>query len=271
MAYVGAFLARVLIETGDLAGARAAVANSGRPSPGSDGDALVRRSEIELLLAEARWADALARAGEYRTALPRADNPAWAPWRSLRALALDGLGDTAEAVALLEDELVVARRWGAPGALSRTLRLLGATARGDGLQLLREAVATAAGSPARLEHAKALAALGSALRRERRPSQAREPLRRAFEIATRCGARPTAEHARAELYVAGGRPRRGALSGPGSLTPSERRVADLAAGGHSNRDIAQTLYVTPKTVEVHLTSVYRKLGISTRAALPDAL
>ena len=65
--------------------------------------------------------------------------------------------------------------------------------------------------------------------------------------------------------------RREALSGPESLTPSELRVAELAAAGHSNRDIAQTLYVTPKTVEVHLTSIYRKLGISTRATLADAL
>ena len=80
-----------------------------------------------------------------------------------------------------------------------------------------------------------------------------------------------ADWARTELYSAGGRPRREALSGPESLTPSERRVAELAAEGHSNRDIAQTLYVTPKTVEVHLTSIYRKLGISSRATLPDAL
>jgi DNA-binding NarL/FixJ family response regulator len=55
------------------------------------------------------------------------------------------------------------------------------------------------------------------------------------------------------------------------LTPSERRVADLAADGLSNRDIAQTLFVTPKTVEVHLTSAYRKLDIATRQQLADAL
>jgi DNA-binding NarL/FixJ family response regulator len=96
-------------------------------------------------------------------------------------------------------------------------------------------------------------------------------LRRGFELATRGGATPVADAARAELYSAGGRPRRDALSGPASLTPSERRVAELAAEGSSNRDIAQTLYVTPKTVEVHLTSVYRKLGITSRARLAGAL
>jgi DNA-binding CsgD family transcriptional regulator len=114
-------------------------------------------------------------------------------------------------------------------------------------------------------------ALGSALRLARRPSDARAPLREAFEIASHCGAQPLAEHARNELYAAGGRPRRQALTGPESLTPSERRVAQLAAAGQSNRDIARALYVTPKTVEVHLTSVYRKLGIRSRGGLADAL
>ena len=112
-----------------------------------------------------------------------------------------------------------------------------------------------------------MTALGSALRRARRPTDARDPLRRGFEAASRCGAQPLAEYARAELYAAGGRPRRKALTGPDSLTPSERRIAGLAAGGASNREIAQTLYVTPKTIEVHLTSIYRKLGISRRAEL----
>ena len=73
------------------------------------------------------------------------------------------------------------------------------------------------------------------------------------------------------LHAAGARPRRDALSGAGSLTPSERRVAGFAALGRSNRGIAQELYVTPKTVEVHLSNAYRKLGISSRRQLPAAL
>ena len=76
---------------------------------------------------------------------------------------------------------------------------------------------------------------------------------------------------RAELYAAGARPRTAALSGAGALTASERRVAGLAADGSSNRDIAQTLYVTPKTVEVHLSNAYRKLGIRSRRELAGAL
>ena len=86
-----------------------------------------------------------------------------------------------------------------------------------------------------------------------------------------CGAPALAEDVRSELYAAGARPRTDALGGIGSLTASERRVADLAAGGETNRDIAQALYVTPKTVEVHLSNAYRKLGIRSRRDLPEAL
>ena len=114
----------------------------------------------------------------HRERLGGVDNVAWAPWRSLTARALDGLERRDEARALLEEELVKARRWGAPGSLARTLRLLGTIRQEDGLDLLHEAVETADGSPARLEHAKALTALGSALRLARKPSDARAPLRR---------------------------------------------------------------------------------------------
>jgi DNA-binding CsgD family transcriptional regulator len=269
MAFIAAFLAEVRLARGDLAGAQAAVERCGTPVPGSDGDTCARRSRLELLLAERDFERASADADEYRERLGEADNPAWGPWRSLKAQALAGLDRPDEAVPLLEDELERARHWGAPGALGHTLRLLG-TARADA-GLLEEAVEVTERSSARLEHARALTALGQALRRARRPGDARDPLRRAFEVASRCGAQPLAEVARAELYAAGSRPRRDALTGPGSLTPSERRIADLAAEGQSNRDIAQALFVTPKTVEFHLTGVYRKLGISTRAALPGAL
>jgi DNA-binding NarL/FixJ family response regulator len=80
-----------------------------------------------------------------------------------------------------------------------------------------------------------------------------------------------AARAETELLATGARPRRIALSGLESLTPSERRVAQMAAEGPTNREIAQALFVTPKTVQVHLSSVYRKLGIRSRTQLPDAL
>jgi DNA-binding NarL/FixJ family response regulator len=76
---------------------------------------------------------------------------------------------------------------------------------------------------------------------------------------------------RSELYATGARPRTTALDGVESLTERELRVARLAAEGQTNRDIAQILYVTPKTVEVHLSNSYRKLGIASRRELPAAL
>ena len=128
-----------------------------------------------------------------------------------------------------------------------------------------------AASPAKLEHAKARTDLGAALHRLNRRSEAREQLRRAVELATICGAAPLVERAESELFATGARPRRVALSGVAALTPSERRVAEMAAGGPTNREIAQALFVTQRTVEVHLTSIYRKLDISSRSQLTTAL
>ena len=181
------------------------------------------------------------------------------------------LGRSAEAVALAEEELELAREWGSPGTVGRSSRVLGAILREDGIELLEEACALLEEVPARLEHAKALAALGGVLRRTRKLTEAREPLRRALELADACGAQPLADHVRAEIYATGARPRTTALRGVLALTASERRVADLAAEGQTNRDIAQVLYVTPKTVEVHLSNAYRKLGIDSRRELARAL
>jgi DNA-binding CsgD family transcriptional regulator len=167
--------------------------------------------------------------------------------------------------------VALARASGAPGALGRALRVLGEAKGERGLDHLREAVEVLERSTARLERAKALTSLGVALRHARRPTEARDPLRRALELADACGAGPLAEFTRSELYASGARPRTEAVSGTGALTASERRVADLAAEGNSNRDIAQTLFVTPKTVEVHLSNAYRKLGIRSRRELPGVL
>jgi DNA-binding NarL/FixJ family response regulator len=141
----------------------------------------------------------------------------------------------------------------------------------EGLEDLRASVEILEGSTARRELAKSLAALGTALRLARKPTDAREPLSRALELATACSADGLVEHVRSELHATGARPRREALSGVESLTPSERRVASLATEGLTNREIAQSLYVTPKTVEVHLSNTYRKLDIRSRRELTAAL
>ncbi|HJT03138.1 MAG TPA: helix-turn-helix transcriptional regulator, partial [Pseudonocardiaceae bacterium] len=96
-------------------------------------------------------------------------------------------------------------------------------------------------------------------------------LRRALDLAARCGATPLVERAREEALAAGARPRRPWASGVHALTPSELRVARLAAQAMSNREIAQALFITTKTVSDHLTSAYRKLNISSRDQLATAM
>ena len=270
--YAGGFLGITLIERGDLAGARELLEQTGTPDDSSDGARFWRNAMMWLLLAEGRNEEALAAAEEFAVLHRTVQNPATAWWRSVKAEALRRLGREEEAIPLLEEQLELARRWGAPGTVGMALRELGAVRQDEqGLAELEEAVAVLDGSPARLELAEALCALGTALRHARRPADAREPLRRAHELATACGAEPLAERARAELNAAGGRARREALSGVESLTPSEQRVAAMAAEGMTNREIAQALFVTPKTVEVHLSSAYRKLEISSRRQLATVL
>lgn len=199
-------------------------------------------------------------------------NPAFMPWQPYAALALHAAGRTDEALALAREALERARLWGAPHLVGLLLRTLGVLEGGPaGRRRLAEAVDVLAGSRARLEHARALVALGAALRRGTRKSEARERLREGLELAHRAGAAALEEDARAELLAAGARPRRLTLTGLESLTPSERRVAELAAKSMTNKAIAQALFVTPKTVEVHLSSVYRKLEIASRTELAGAL
>ncbi|HXR21217.1 MAG TPA: AAA family ATPase [Acidimicrobiales bacterium] len=199
-------------------------------------------------------------------------NPALIAWRSPAALALSQLDQRDEARRLAAEELDLARGWGAPRALGAALRAAGLIEGGQrGLAQLAEAVEILSGSPAKLELAKACTELGAALRRAGQRVQAREHLRRGVELATLCGAAALAGRAETELLATGARPRRIALSGVESLTPSERRVAEMATQGPTNREIAQALFVTQRTVEVHLTNVFRKLDISSRSQLKAAL
>jgi DNA-binding CsgD family transcriptional regulator/tetratricopeptide (TPR) repeat protein len=229
------------------------------------GIVLLARGEPELALAAAT------RLGESMAAIEM-EHPGYMPWRSQAASALTALGRIEEARAVGREGVAVARRWGAPHAVGVALRTLGLAEGGEeGERLLRESVDVLAKSSARLEHAKALVELGAALRRSNRRADAREPLRQGLEAATICHATPLAKRAETELLATGARPRRIALRGVESLTVSERRVAGMAAEGKTNREIAQALFVTAKTVEVHLSSTYRKLGISSRSQLPAAL
>ena len=140
-----------------------------------------------------------------------------------------------------------------------------------GLDLLRQAADSLASSPALLWRAEAYIDLGTAMRADGQVISAREILREGMELAHRCGATPLADRAEKELRAAGGRPRRRAGIGADALTASERRVAELAAGGSSNKEIAQSLFVTLRTVELHLSNAYNKLQIRSRHELAAAL
>ena len=199
-------------------------------------------------------------------------NPTIVPWRTRAAIAAHGLGRHDQALALVEEDLALARRFDLPAAIGTALRARGlVTAGRDGERDLRAAVAVLERADAPLELARALVDLGGALRRGGRRVESREPLRRALELAHRCGSSALQARAREELLASGARPRRTHVTGPDALTPSERRIATLAAAGHTNRQIAETLFLTKNTVEWHLGHVYRKLGIASRAELAGAL
>ena len=141
----------------------------------------------------------------------------------------------------------------------------------EGEALLRESLACLEGAGIALERARALAELGVLVRATGRRSEARAMLREALDVAHHAGAAPLADLAEAELRATGAKPRRVALSGVEALTASERRVAELAGDGLTNREIAQALFVTMRTVEGHLTRVFAKLELSSRDELPDVL
>jgi DNA-binding CsgD family transcriptional regulator len=194
------------------------------------------------------------------------------PWRSEAARALLATGDATEARRLASQELAHARRWGAPRPIGRALRVLGLTEGGEaGLRSLRDSVLALESSPALLERAHSLVEVGSALRRARKRIEARDRLRAGLDLAQRCGASALATRAHEELIAAGAKPRTAAISGAASLTPSERRIAAMASEGLTNREIAQALFVTPRTVEMHLSNAFRKLRIASRTQLGDAL
>jgi DNA-binding CsgD family transcriptional regulator len=192
-------------------------------------------------------------------------------WRSALALTI-AADDPDEARELAGRDLALARQARLPRPAGVALRTRGMLAGGQpGLADLREAAEMLSSCGARLEHARTLVELGAALRRANQRTAAREPLRRGLDLAYHCGAGRLAQRATEELRATGARPRRAPLTGLEALTPSERRIAELAAGGMSNPEIAQAVFVTLNTVEGHLRHVYQKLSVSSRTELPAAL
>lgn len=234
---------------------------------------MLEHSRAELLLAQGKvqaGVAALLAYGQRNRAL------GWGgpctPWRSQAGLALAGRGDREQAHALIEEELEMARRQASLRSIGVALRAAGLLAHnGSRLRHLHDAVDALADSGAELEHARALVDLGAEHRRHGKTSSARHLLRHGHQLATRCHATRLIARAETELRAAGARPRPTAATGPESLSPSERRVAELVADGLSNRQAAQTLFLSEKTVETHLAAAYTKLGIRSRKDLATAL
>jgi DNA-binding CsgD family transcriptional regulator len=198
-------------------------------------------------------------------------NPNAFSWRSALALML-GADDHDEALSLVMEELEDARQVSQSRGIGAALRALGLIEGGGaGREHLSQAETVLRQGPARLEHARALVDLGAAMRRSGERAASRGPLRAGLDLALTAGATRLAGRARVELAAAGARPRRMHLTGRDALTPSELRVAVLAGAGRTNNEIAQALFITPKTVDTHLTNAYAKLGISSRRDLAAAL
>jgi DNA-binding CsgD family transcriptional regulator len=200
-------------------------------------------------------------------------NPVFVPWRAEAVRAQRLLGDLDAARVLADGNMAAATAWGTAGAIgsAHLVRALVAGTNDDAIEDLRQAEALLRRSPARLERARALVEFGAALRRSNLRAHARDLLREGLDLAVRCGASVLAEQAESELRATGARPRRMMLSGVASLTSTEARVAELAASGMSNPEIAQRMFVTRRTIETHLGHVYSKLNIGSRNELAAAL
>jgi ATP/maltotriose-dependent transcriptional regulator MalT len=269
-------LINALLEAGEVSAAEQALADSGGgqeiPDMLAFCDLLPSRARLRFAQGETQHGiddmlaahELLARFGQ--------TNPATKHCRSAAAIALAAVGEREHARRLAAAELADARQFGAAGAIGISLRAAGLiNADGTGIDHLRDAVDHLEHSPARLEHARALCDLGAALRRDGQRREAQQPLRRALDLADRCGGTVVADRARAELLITGARPRRARLAGVEALTASERRVAQLAAQGLTNRQIAQALFVSHPTVVTHLSHSYQKLGINRREQLSEIL
>ena len=263
-----------LVEQGDLLAAEEALASLHTPEspPEQVGWAALLQTRGRLRYAQARPEEAIADLLEAGRRFERLqwNHPGIASWRCDAARALTQLGDQEVAKRLAAEHFELARATELP-------HMIGVAARGlatvspphHALPLLREATDALEKTPATLELAKALTEYGAALRRAGKRMEARDHLRRGLELAHRSGARPLATQARDELLAAGGRPRKPVFTGIDALTASELRVARMAATGATNRDIAQRLFVTQKTIETHLRHVFEKLNISRREELPQ--
>ncbi|MFF2746396.1 LuxR C-terminal-related transcriptional regulator [Kitasatospora sp. NPDC058048] len=280
--HLAAMVATALCETGRRAGAWEAAALAG-PSGSDRSWEWNELSYTRALLhaADGDWQAALddyLRCGAGQSARDFV-SPVATPWRSGAALALVRLGRREEARELAEEELRHARTWGTARTVGRALRAYAATVGGrlalcsltEGAELLRPASAP-------VELVEILVDLGRAQLGAGNGRKGRDTLREAHAVARRLAAPAPQAGASAavgrllgltqEALREGGVRNR---DGGHALTPAERRVAELAAAGHTNAQISSALCLTRRTVETHLTNAYRKLRIARRTQLVAVL
>lgn len=252
-------LAEVCIEMGQF--------DEAAPLVTADGDLLQHinvvyaRGRLKLASCHAEGAlEDLLEVGR-RLASREMPNPALIPWRHHAVRAYLALGNRDDAARLAHEELDLAKRWGSARVIGTALMSVGIST--DDIDVLVEAEQVLASTPHRLLHAQSLYWLGHHLRRKGRADAAAPHLRRAFELARQLSAHPLAKLAGDEIRDEGDQVQ--------GLTKQENRVARMAAQGLTNRQIAETLHLTRRTVELHLSSAYRKLGITGRAELVAAL
>jgi DNA-binding CsgD family transcriptional regulator len=270
-----ATLVRTLVELGRIDEACDEYERRAAPGPlvGTAWGAILGHARGCLSLAQGepgQALEALMSAGDVMRTLGTR-SPAPVGWRADAALAQLALGDLDQARRLGQRNLELARAAGAPRSLGIALRVAALTQAPVDLALLTESAGALEASAARLEHARSLIELGAALRRSGARRDASERLTLGANTAAQVRAEPLLSQARDELRALGMRPRRLGANGIDALSPAELRVAQLAAEGLSNKEIAQTIFITVNTVQTHLSRVYSKLDISTRSALPDAL
>ena len=197
---------------------------------------------------------------------------ACSPWRSMSAQVLMQTGDQQRARRLAQEEVELAREFAVPRALGQALRARAATRDESDAAVsdLREAIDILTDSGADLQLAEALVELGIEPASGNVAAR-RTLLRDGMSSAHACGSRRVVTRAMDALRSTGARPRRPSHRGTDALTPQERRVTRMAAEGLSNREIAETMFLTRRTVELHLSNAYRKLGIEGRKDLADSL
>ena len=267
--YVEPFSVHVLLDRGDVADARE-VFDLARETPRiGDSVRLFLAVEARLLLEEGRFDESLAVLDAAEPLMRMVENPVWRPRRWMRARTLHAMGRNEEALVLLEEELVLARRWGTKGLVGRTLLLRGQVEGEDGEATLRDALDLLERSERRLDVAWARFHLGS-LVAACSPDEARTLLVRAIEQAETCGADGLRTRAAATLRELG-------VDVPEEpaprlrLTTAERRIAMMAADGLSSDEIAMAYFMTTGTVTSIVESVYDRLGVTTQEELQVAL